>query len=47
VSTSGHCHVENSVDTIFGPFPSHVCTQSRAMMPELFGQLRAFPFVGT
>jgi hypothetical protein len=44
VSTSGHCHLGDSIDTIFGPFFSHVCTQSRAMTPKLFGQLRAFPF---
>src|SRR6266853_5748803 len=34
----------DSIDTIFGPFSPHVCTQSRAMMPKLFGQLPAFPF---
>jgi len=37
----------SSIDTIVGPFFHHVCTQSRAMMPKLFGQLRALPFVGT
>ena len=37
VSASGHCHLGDSIDTIFVPFFHHVCTQSRAMMPKLFG----------
>src|SRR6266550_7191537 len=46
VSTSGHCHLGRSIDTIFGSFFPRVCTQSRALMPKLFGLLRAFPLRG-
>src|SRR4029077_7607773 len=45
VSTSGHCHLRDSMDTILAHF-LHISIQSRAMMPKLFGQLRAFPFCG-
>ena len=45
VSPSGHCHLGHAIDTSWAHF-SHVCPQSRAMMPKLFGQLRAFPFCG-
>ena len=45
VSTSRHCHLGGSTDTISAHFPD-VCAQRRAMMPKLFGQLRAFLFCG-
>jgi len=45
LSTSGHCHFGRLHWThLLAHFP-HVCARSRAMMPKLFGQLRAFLFL--
>src|SRR5882724_1124915 len=47
VSTFGHCHLGDSIDTIFAPFFPPRLHAEQSHDAETSGKLRAFPFRGT